>query len=177
MHLTFADIWGWNSGHYFFKKDVDIDASLFYSVPTSFFALDKNIPRIIRELFTEAELCVKSNLLTGASACARKIVYELAVDQHAEGDDYESRIKSLKIKLPQVEAAYFDTLLTIQEVTSQKVHERSYDGWTAGHVRAILAALAEALREIYVLPEIRRQKREAILAIKAEISGSKPSGV
>jgi len=169
MHLTFNDITYYTGGRYIFKKGTNIDDEIFYSVPTSFFALDPNIPSILRELFTEAEGCLKSNFLTGASACARKIVYELAVAQGAEGDDYESRIKSLKVRLPHVDETYFDTLLTIQQVTSTKVHEKSFDGWSARHLRLILATLAEVLGEIYVLPKVREEKRKAILALKDQV--------
>ena len=62
-----------------------------------------HISRKLRELIVEAEGCLKSNFLTGASACVRKLVYELAVAHHAEGEHYEDRIKSLKTLLPRVD--------------------------------------------------------------------------
>lgn len=178
LHLTFANIhlegvyYDDNGFRHRFAKQTDIplDESFFYSVPTSLFAVDSRIPRILRELLTEAEGCLKSNFLTGASACARKIVYELARLHQAQGDDYVARIKSLKERLPEVEPTYFDTLITIQELTSEKVHEASYDGWQAVHLRLILAALNEALAEIYVIPKMRQEKREAILALKDKLS-------
>lgn len=151
----------------------DLDNLFFYSVPTSFFVLDSRIPSIIRELMTEAEGCLKSNFLTGASACARKIVYELSVLHKASEDNYEARIKSLKTIIPNVDPTYFDTLLTIQQVASTKVHEESYDGWEAKHLRLILSALSEVLTEIYVVPAIREEKRKAILDLKSEIIGGK----
>lgn len=173
MHLTFANNTFFKNGRHFFNANIDIDSTIFYSVPTSFFALDKSIPKTIRELFTEAEGCLKSNFLTGASACARKVVYELAVDQEADGENYDDRIKSLKSLLPLIDPTYFDTLMTIQQVTSTKVHENSYDGWQANHLRLILASLSEVLQEIYVLPNLREEKRKAILSMKEELTGSK----
>lgn len=146
-----------------------LDGSFFYSVPTSFFVLDERVPRVLRELLTEAEGSLKSNYLTGASACARKIVYELGALNEAKGDNYEERIKALKDIHPEVEPAFFDTLLTIQQVTSTKVHENSYDGWEAKHLRIILASLSEVLHEIYVVPELREDRRKAILALKGEL--------
>jgi len=161
-------------------EDVDggefLDKAFFYSVPTSFFVLDERVPRILRELLTEAEGCLKSNYLTGASACARKIVYELGVLSKAEGENYEDRIKSLKLAHSEVEPTFFDTLLTIQQVTSSKVHENSYDGWEAKHLRIILAALSEVLHEMYVVPALREDRRKAILSLKSELAPpSKPS--
>jgi hypothetical protein len=172
MHLTYSNIWNSAAGAIHFDGG-DIDGKIFYSVPTSYYALDVNIPAQLRQLFTESEGCLKSNFLTGASACARKIVYELAVAHEAEGDDYETRIKSLKAKLRHVDETYFDTLLTIQQVTSEKVHEGSYDGWSGQHLRVILAALSEILTEIYVVPKQREEKRKAILALKEQVTGAR----
>lgn len=148
---------------------ISYDDVIFYSVPTSFFVLDKRIPRILRELIIEAEGCLKSNFLTGASACARKVVYELSLLQDAHGDNYDEKLKSLKSKFGDVEGVYFDTLLTIQQVTSTKVHEGAYDGWKANHVRLILATLREALHEIYVAPGLREDRRKQILRLREEL--------
>ena len=89
------------------------------------------------------------------------------------GDSYEDRIKSLKSVNSHVDPAYFDTLLTIQQVTSTKVHEESYDGWESKHLRLILSSLTEVLREIFVVPAIREEKRQAILKLKEEKIGGK----
>jgi len=53
--------------------ELDIDQLFFYHQPTSFFAVDKRVPHIIRELITEAEGCLRMNFLTGASACANTV--------------------------------------------------------------------------------------------------------
>jgi hypothetical protein len=183
MHMSFdppsvshAGSYGSGGNIYRFRAEdgVDLgdvlDASFFYSVPTSFFVLDERVPRSLRELLTEAEGSLKSNYLTGASACARKIVYELGVLSAATGDNYEDRIKSLKEIHPEVDPAFFDTLLTIQQLTSTKVHENSYDGWESKHLRVILASLAEVLHEIYVVPALRADRRKEILALKERLS-------
>ncbi len=148
-----------------------LDQCFFFSVPTSFFSMDGRIPKKLRELLVEAEGCYKSNFLTGASACARKIIYELGVLGGAKGDNYEDRIKSLKEIHPEVEPSFFDTLLTIQQVTSNKVHENSYDGWDSKHLRIILASLSEVLHEIFVVPALRADRRKAILDLKGELIG------
>ena len=182
MHLTFKlDVLKgrtYNWLRFDLPSDVDdegaiLDEAMFYSVPTSFFVLDERVPHVLRDLLTEAEGCLKSNFLTGASACARKIVYELARIENATGDSYEDRIKSLKSVHPEVEPTYFDTLLTIQQVTSTKVHENSYDRWEAKHLRIILAALSEVLHELYVLPAVRDDRRKAVLALRKELGGEK----
>ena len=186
MHLTFEDIpfahagtFNNNSFYRFEAEDGEdigttLDKAFFYSVPTSFFVLDERVPKVLRELLTEAEGCLKSNYLTGASACARKIVYELGVLSKAVGDNYEDRIKSLKDIHPEVEPTFFDTLLTIQQLTSTKVHENSYDGWEAKHLRVVLASLSDVLHEVYVVPALREDRRKAILSLKAELTPTAP---
>jgi hypothetical protein len=173
MHLSYAPIAKLVGSNYAFLPESGIDRLLFYSVPTSFHVIDSRIPAILRELLDEAQGCLKSNFLTGASACVRKIVYELSRLQKADGENYDERIKNLKRRLPSVDPTYFDTLLTIQQVTSDKVHEESYDGWESRHLRAIIASLIEALQEIYVLPKRREERREEILKLKSEILGEK----
>lgn len=179
MHLTFVELECQNIGNsrYRFYDGSNLDEKFFYSVPTSFFVLDKRIPSILRDLMTEAEGCVKSSFLTGASACTRKLIYELSRLEKAAGNNYEERLKSLKEKREDVEGDYFDTLLTIQQVTSEKVHEESYDGWSAKHLRLILSTVKEILGVMYVIPEVRKEKRLSILALKDEVIGKKkPDG-
>ena len=70
MHLSFDDITTnhvttvGSRMHSKFIDSIDIDSKIFYSVPTSFFILDNRIPKILRELITEAEECLKMNLVT-----------------------------------------------------------------------------------------------------------------
>ena len=169
MHRSFSTS---GNTYYTFSNGNDLDSKFFYSVPTSFFSLDSRIPSELRELITEAEGCLKGNYLTGASACARKIIYELSAKEGAEGENYEERIKSLKKKRTDVEGEYFDTLLTIQQVTSDKVHEESYDGWKAGELKLMLSTITEILAMMYVIPEIRKEKRQAIVDLKDKILGA-----
>jgi hypothetical protein len=188
MHLTFAEVETQYIGNVrnepTFRFEIDdgdcvLDETFFYSVPTSFFALDDRIPRVLRQLLTEAEGCLKSNFLTGASACARKLVYELGVLHKATGENYEDRIKSLKDLHPEVDPTFFDTLLTVQQVTSTKVHENAYDGWESRHLRLILLALSDVLHEMYVVPALRADRRAAVLALKQKLVPPKsesPSG-
>lgn len=136
-------------------------------------AQPSTVPSFPELTLTPTKSSLSLFILTGASACARKLIYETAVLEKAEGTDYESRLKSLKAKRPDVESEYFDTLLTIQEVTSNKVHEEAYDGWHANHLRLILSTLHEILNALYVLPKTRIDKREAVLKLKREILGDR----
>ena len=185
MHLSYHDIelltyaQHRSSGRQSFylrgeNENTELDDLFFYSVPTSFFVLDDRIPEKLRELFTEADGSLKMNFLTGASACARKVIYELAHLNDVAGDNYSERIKNLKEKYPDIDGTYFDTLLTIQQATSSLVHENAYDGWKATHVRLILFTLREILHELYVVPKLRAERRREILDFKNEVLGDRP---
>jgi len=160
MHLSFEDIT--YDTALSFVEDIDIDSKIFYSVPTSFFVMDERIPRLIRELITEAEGCLKMNFLTGASACMRKAIYELLMIEKAEGTDYEVKIKFLKSKHPNVDPSYFDILSRIKDMTSEKIHEQSWDKWNARYLRLIMFTLRAVLHELYVLPQMKAGRAQAI---------------
>lgn len=156
-----------------FKEDIDIDSKIFYSVPTSFFILDNRIPRVIRELITEAEGCLKMNYLTGASACMRKAIYELLVHEKATGEDYENRINSLKKTHPETDPSLFDILSSIKDMTSEKVHEQSWDEWNSPTLQFIIETLKTVLHDIYVIPQIKKERYVNIQKLKEKIQKDK----
>jgi transcription elongation factor Elf1 len=176
IHLSFDKILNKNKyydGYFRFQQYVDIDSNVFYSQPTSFFVIDSRIARILRELITEAEGCLKMNYPTGASACMRKAIYELLVLEKAEGDDYESRIKHLKKKHPESNPSYFDTLAHIQDMTSDKIHEQSWDKWDSHYLKLIIETLKSVLYDIYVIPEIKKQRSLDIQQLREAIKQDK----
>lgn len=185
MHLSYSDIRDPTYTSYLkpFKDDIDIDSQIFYSVPTSFFVMDRRIPGIVRELITEAEGCLKMNYLTGASACMRKAIYELLILQEAEGDDYKSCIKSLKQKHPESDPSLFDILAHIQNMTSDKIHEQSWDKWDSNYLKLIIETLKTVLHDIYVIPEVKRERygtihrlQQRVIEDKKKKLGDKGSG-
>lgn len=179
MHSSFTDISGWVTNYGRSNLEIieeyknNIDDYIFHSQPSSFFIIDNRIPKVLRELITEAQDCLKMNFLTGASACVRKAIYEFLNSQKVEGKDYDERIKSLKSKLPQVEADYFDILKSIKDMTSEKVHEQSWDKWDNKHLRFILDTLMAIFIEVYVIPDEKSKRKKSILELKQQISQSK----
>jgi hypothetical protein len=181
MHLSYEELRNTvyeGRGNYRFNEGVDLDSFIFYSVPTSFFVIDNRIPRIIRELISEAEGCLKMNYLTGASACMRKaiyelLVYELLVLDKAEGTDYDSRIKSLKQKHPDSDPGFFDILAHIQGMTSEKIHEQSWDKWDSKYLTLIIDTLKSVLHDIYVLPKIKEERSLHIQKLQADLKRDK----
>lgn len=156
-----------------FKNDIDLDSAFFYSVPTSFFVIDSRIPRVIRELVIEAEGCSKMNYLTGASACTRKAIYELLSIQKTTGSDYNAKIKDLAAKNPTVDRELFEILDHIKDMTSEKVHEQSWEAWDTKHLHLFLESLKTALHEIYVIPDEKKTRLESVRALREEITKAK----
>jgi hypothetical protein len=176
MHLSHEDISDrFKHGRTFFNFIIDdeIDDKIFFSVPTSFFTIDNRVPSIIRECITEAEGCLKMNYLTGASACMRKAIYELCIKEEAEGKRYEDKIKSLKEKNPQSDPDLYDTLSDVQNMTSDKIHEQSWDKWDSKNLKLIIETLKTILYEIYVLPEERKDRSSKIQKLRENVFGAK----
>ena len=156
-----------------FKFD-DLDSEFFHSVPTSFFTIDDRVPKIIRELISEAEGSLKMNFLTGASACMRKAIYELLVHEKTDPKaEYKERVKSLKSKYGSIDGELFDILGRIQQMTSEKVHEQSWDKWNSRNLWVIIESLKEILYEIYVRPNEQREKMNRIRQLQSEAAQAK----
>lgn len=169
IHLSFDEIIGEREYQRIrFNPDIDIDSNIFYSEPTSFFVIDNRVPRIIRELITEAEGCLKMNFLTGSSACMRKAIYELLVKEEITGDHYEEKIKSLKSKYPNSDPDLFDILSHIHQMTSDKIHEQSWDKWDPKNLHLIIETLKIVLFEIYVLPKEREERANKIKDLRQQ---------
>ena len=181
MHLSYTQILDLKRGQIYshgtygwrFYSGFDIDSYIFYSVPTSFFVIDRRINRVLRELITEAEGCLKMNYLTGASACTRKAIYELLVLEKAEGEDYQSRIKSLKKKYTNTDPSLFDILGHIQDMTSDKIHEQSWDEWDSKNLKLIIETLKTVLYNIYVIPEIKKERLLEVQRLREDITKDK----
>lgn len=172
MHMTFDKIEASSNDYRQFSKKIDLDEAFFYSVPTSFFVVDSRIPLKIRELITEAEGCKKMNFLTGASACTRKAIYELLSLHEATGPNYDDKIKSLQSKHPDVDDELFEVLKHVKDMTSEHVHEDSCIAWSAADLNLFLVALKAVLHEIYVTPDEKRNRIQAVRALKEDFRGA-----
>lgn len=153
--------------------DVNIDETLILNIPTSFFTIDDRVPKKFRDLVTEAEKCISMNCLTGASACIRKTIYEFINYEKLEGDDYTSKIKSLKGKYKILDDAYVDILSGIQGIMSDNVHEQSYENYDIQHAKGYIEVLKEAFNQIYVIPEELKSKQTKISSMCSAIKQDK----
>lgn len=177
IHFSYEDLGLWHGQIWVWEDIEDIDSVIFYSRPTSFFVMDSRIPRIIRELIAEAEGCLKMNFLTGASACMRKAIYELLFKEKAQGADYETKIKSLKQKFPSADDTSIDILAHIQDMTSDKIHEQSWDKWDAQYLKLIIEALKTILHDIYVIPQQKAERSKQIQQMRESLIKDKKGKV
>lgn len=144
-------------------EDIDkIDENIIMSIPTPTFIIDNGIPKKLRGLLVEALKCIKENALTGASACIRKAIYQFLQDVNAQGDNYDKKIKSIKKNWPQIED-YLDVLKGIKGITSDQVHEDSFSSFSSDEAKSYIAILEEIFREVFVIPEERKRKKESIM--------------
>ena len=173
MHLTYRDLQDPDVSFVRFRDGVDFDKEFFYSVPTSFFVVDSRIPRPLRELITEAEGCARMNYLTGASACTRKAIYELLATHDAVGSHYDEKIKDLSHKFPSIEPELFEVIGHVKDMTSDHVHEQSWVAWDAKHLYLFLETLKAVLHEIYVVPDEKKKRADAVRALRADLGKAK----
>ena len=172
MHLTYQNLEHPHNDQVF-RTDADLDSAFFYSVPTSFFVVDHRIPPVLRNLITEAEGCQKMNYLVGASACARKAIYELLALQKTEGQHYDDKTKDLQSKNPGVDPIHFEVLGHVKDMTSDHVHEQSWDAWDSHSLRLFLETLKAVLHEIYVVPAEKLARAEQVRALKAKFGSAR----
>ena len=161
-------------------KNIDLlDGAFFYHQPTTFFTIDNRIPEVIRELISEAEGCRKMNYLVGASGCLRKAIYELLKKEKIPKEEnkkplkYEDRIEKLKQKLKNIEPEYFDTLGSIQGMTSSTLHEGEWESFSSPQLTFLIETTKEILCEIYVIPDERKDKKTILQKLKEQFTKTK----
>lgn len=151
-----------------------LDDCFFAHLPTSFFTIDERIPKVIREPLSEAQNCLKNKFLTGSSGCLRKAIYKLLQNQGIDEKSTESglfiktkeRIQLLKKKLNHIDEELFDNLDAIQGLTSQELHENNWSDLDQKTLRFLIETTKEILHEVYILPAIKKEKREKLLELK-----------
>lgn len=152
-----------NQGGVLNVDEIDkLDENIIMSIPTPTFIIDAEIPSELRGLLIEALKCVKENALTGASACIRKAIYQFLTKENAEGNNYDEKIKSIKKNWSQIED-YLDILKGIKGIASDQVHEDSFASFSSDEAKLYVSILEEIFREIYVIPNQRKRRKESIM--------------
>jgi hypothetical protein len=116
------------------------------------------------------------NFLTGASACMRKAIYELLVIEKCTAKNYNERIKELKSKHKDTDTSLFDILGRIQDMTSDKIHEQSWDEWDSSKLKLIIETLKTVLYDIYVIPAIKKERSNEIKKLDMALKKPKTKG-
>lgn len=150
----------------------EIDDLFFRHKPNSFFLLNGNIDKTIRELFDEAQNCLDNNLLTWASACIRKILYTLLSKEECLIRDwnktkYEDSFNKLKEKHPHIEVLKYSHNIT--QLVSDNLHEDSRQERNSKNIKILLSIILEILDELYVIPQLQKQKYNKIESLINEV--------
>ena len=103
----------------------------------------------------------------------RKAIYELLVIEKTGEGDYESRIKALKQKYPDSDPQLYDILSHIQDMTSDKIHEQSWDKWDSHYLKLIIETLKTILYDIHVTPQIKKERSIEIQKLLEKVKQDK----
>lgn len=170
MHLSYEDITDPNCIENRFQTGIDIDSYIFYSAPSSNFFIDERIPRVIKEVISEADGCIRMNYLTGASSCLVKAIYELFVYEKAKGSNYKDKIEFLKQKYPGVNKEYFNTLSGMRDITCGELYGQPWYDWDYGTIKLLSETLKAILYEIYIIPQLIRERSIEIQELRENLS-------
>lgn len=152
-----------------------IDDYIFHSIPSTSFVLDERIPKVLRDLFNEADECRKANLKIGAAACLRKFIYTFLYKQLNEikkcntpkrieemgYKNYDECIAEIKEAFPKLNM-YFDILSQIKGITSDQMHEESWGELSSEQLSLYLRVLETLMNEVYVQPAIQNERHRLI---------------
>jgi hypothetical protein len=70
---------------------------------------------------------------------------------------------------PETDASLFDILSSIKGMTSEKVHEQSWDEWNSATLQFIIETLKTVLHDIYVIPQIKKERYVKIQQLSEKI--------
>lgn len=158
-------------------KPRQLDELFYYHQPSAAFTIDERIPATIREPLSEADSCLKSNFLTGASAALRKAIYKLL--QHESIVEkrktkflkHDERIELLKKKHPKTDGNLLNKLKSVHVLTSQELHENDWQDFNGQSLRFLLEITREALSEMYVLPDVKMKRDKELSDLEAKAKG------
>ncbi|HAU1765222.1 TPA: hypothetical protein JBJ04_13205 [Legionella pneumophila] len=153
----------------------ELDDLLYYNDPSSFFTIDKRVPVLIREPLNESYRCLKSNLITGASAGLRKAIYKLLkheniAEENGKGgyNNHDERIELLKLKYKDIEPELLDELKAVHSLTSQELHENDWVDFDGSTIRFLIEVIKEVLMHIYILPDEKNKRRSELSSLRSK---------
>ena len=62
----------------------------------------------------------------------------------------------------------FDILANIQDITSDKIHEQSWDKWYSPKLKLIIENPKTIFYEIYVIPQIKKERLVTIQKLRED---------
>ena len=86
--------------------------------------------------------------------------------------NYQDSVKKLKEKFSFVSPELFDALGNIQQMTSDNVHEGSWESWDSPKIKIIIELTKSVLHEMYVVPEETKERLKVLTEIHTEFKKS-----
>lgn len=133
----------------------------------AFLALDTRVPATLRDLLVEADGCLKSGFLTGATACAQRAVQTLLKLEDADGGSFQARLRSLSDKYPAVAQVLFAVLMHFGDETVPD--ESKLD---AHRLQLLTVTLKAVMYEIYVLGPERTERIQYVRRLLESLEGN-----
>ena len=137
------------------------------SAAPAFLALDTRVPATLRDLLVEADGCLKSGFLTGATACAQRAVQALLKLEDADGGSFQARLRSLSDKYPAVAQVLFAVLMHFGDETVPD--ESKLD---AHRLQLLMVTLKAVMYEIYVLGPERTERIQYVRRLLESLEGN-----
>jgi hypothetical protein len=137
------------------------------SAAPAFLALDTRVPATLRDLLVEADGCLKSGFLTGATACAQRAVQTLLKLEDADGGSFQARLRSLSDKYPAVAQVLFAVLMHFGDETVPD--ESKLD---AHRLQLLTVTLKAVMYEIYVLGPERTERIQYVRRLLESLEGN-----
>ena len=137
------------------------------SAAPAFLALDTRVPATLRDLLVEADGCLKSGFLTGATACAQRAVQTLLKLEDADGASFQARLRSLSDKYPAVAQVLFAVLMHFGDETIPD--ESKLD---AHRLQLLTVTLKAVMYEIYVLGPERTERIQYVRRLLESLEGN-----
>jgi hypothetical protein len=137
------------------------------SAAPAFLALDTRVPATLRDLLVEADGCLKSGFLTGATACSQRAVQTLLKLEDADGGSFQARLRSLSDKYPAVAQVLFAVLMHFGDETVPD--ESKLD---AHRLQLLMVTLKAVMYEIYVLGPERTERIQYVRRLLESLEGN-----
>ena len=126
-------------------------------VAPAFLTPDDRFPASLKELLLEADGCVASGFLTGATGCAQRAVDALLKTEKAEGASHEAKVRALGEKTPGLPQLLMSVLVQLGDSAARDTAKLP-----ANTLQLLLSTVKAVAYEIYVIGPERAERLQHV---------------